>query len=247
MTAQSEFVLAVLFSCWDATLARSVLLPTLVTIAFATRWAQFTRRPGSGLASVGFPELVLWRGRGHTEGERRYLNQLGHWDSHHSLRSTNAKPTLSSALYSLFLKFLHPRFRHETLRIGIITPCPPLELRGLRCGGPGGYSGEAGSYEKEPCRCLHRPGHGCTSRSWRYVMSCGSHNPRGLTAFDSAGKNIAAGHLNLCLCQSAVPGFLDSNPVAKKVVDGVGKDGARDYFVGLVSGSSFIIPHLHDF
>ena len=62
-----------------------------------------------------------------------------------------------------------------------------------------------------------------------------SRSPR-LDPFDSAGNNIAAGHLKTCLCQSAVPGFLDSNPVAKKVVDCVGKDGAHDYFAGLVSG-----------
>ena len=60
------------------------------------------------------------------------------------------------------------------------------------------------------------------------------------------GQNIDAGHLNLCLCASAVPAFLDSNPVAMKVVDELGKDAASEYFAGLVSGSSFIIAHAHD-
>ena len=77
-------------------------------------------------------------------------------------------------------------------------------------------------------------------------MLCERHDPRDLTGFDSAGNNVDAGHLNACLCQSAVSGFLDSNSVAKKVVDGVGRDGASDYFAGLVSGFSFTIAHPHD-
>jgi len=77
-------------------------------------------------------------------------------------------------------------------------------------------------------------------------MSWGCHNPRDLTAFDSVGNNIAAGHLDLTLCQSAVSAFLDSNPVAKEVADGVGKDGARDDFARLVRGSSLMIGHSHD-
>jgi len=78
------------------------------------------------------------------------------------------------------------------------------------------------------------------------VTSCECHDRRDLTVFDYTGSNIAAGHLNLCLCQSAVSGFLDSNEVAKKVVDGIGKDGAGDYFAGLVSELSFVIAHPHD-
>ena len=78
------------------------------------------------------------------------------------------------------------------------------------------------------------------------MISCECHNLRDLTAFDSAGSNIAAGHLNQCLCQSDISGFLDSNEVAKNVVDGVGRDGANTYFAGLVSGSSFTIAHQYD-
>ena len=176
---------------------------------------------------------------------RRYIGQLGHWGLSSFSLIDEPKPRSSSATYCLFLKSLHLCFHHELLRAGDITPPPPLELHGQRCGGPGGHPRETLSHEEEPCRCLHPPGFGCTSRSWWYVMSWGCHNPRDLTAFDSVGNNITAGHLKLCLCQSAVPAFLDSNPVAKKVVDGVGKDGARDYFAGLVSGSSFMIAHSH--
>ena len=77
-------------------------------------------------------------------------------------------------------------------------------------------------------------------------MSCARYKPRNLIASDSVGQNIDAGHLNLCLCASAVSAFLDSNPVAMKVVDELGKDAASEYFAGLVSGSSFIVEHPHD-
>jgi len=158
----------------------------------------------------------------------------------------NAKPAFSRAIHCLFLKSLHPCFHHEILRVGNVAPSSPLEFRGLRCGGPRDYPGEAGSCEEEPCRCLRRSGFGRTTCSSRYVISHRFHNPRNLTTSDSAGRNIVAGHLNLCLCLSLLPGFLDSHPVARKVVDGVGRDGARDYFAGLVSGSSFTILQPHD-
>ncbi|KAF9652487.1 hypothetical protein BDM02DRAFT_3075260, partial [Thelephora ganbajun] len=50
----------------------------------------------------------------------------------------------------------------------------------------------------------------------------------------SLGHNIITGHLNLCLCLSVLPGFLDSHPMARKVIDGIGRDRARDYFAGLI-------------
>ena len=70
------------------------------------------------------------------------------------------------------------------------------------------------------------------------------HDQRGLTGSDPAGQNLIAGHLDVCLCLSVLPGFLDSHPVAKKVVDGVGRDGARDYFSGLVSKPFFALTHI---
>jgi len=153
------------------------------------------------------------------------------------LQQTQTSPSLELSTF-FSSKSLHPRFRHEVLRIGCITPSLPLELRGLRWGGP--------LCEEEHYRCLRPSRFGCTSCLWRYVMSCKFHNPRDLTAFDSADSNIAAGHLSQCLCQSDISGFLDSNAVAKKVVDGVGRDGANNYFAELVSGSSFTIARPHD-
>ena len=74
-------------------------------------------------------------------------------------------------------------------------------------------------------------------------MSYKCHPHPSLTASDATGRNVIAGHLNICLCSSALPGFLDSHPVARKVVDGVGRDGARDYFAGLVrSPLAFLHP-----
>lgn len=63
---------------------------------------------------------------------------------------------------------------------------------------------------------------------------------------DLLGLNILAGHLDVCLCLSALPGFLDSHPVAKKVINRIGRDDACDYFTGLVSRSHFKLSHSHD-
>ena len=65
--------------------------------------------------------------------------------------------------------------------------------------------------------------------------------PRSLIASGLVGIHILGGHLDICLCLSVLPGFLDNHPVAKKVVNGVGRDKACDYFTGLVSGSFFTL------
>jgi len=47
--------------------------------------------------------------------------------------------------------------------------------------------------------------------------------------------DLLAGHINICLCISVLHNFLDSHPVAKKVINGVGRDKACDYFTDLVN------------
>ena len=182
-----------------------------------------------------FQELVP--GGGPLKGERKYLSLLSRWGSLYF-------GFLSSLfLHSLPLQsFPHSHFRHETLCVGNTAPSPPFELRGICCDCTRYHSSEAGSCEEGPRRCLRRSGCGCPGHTCRYAVS---HNHRHLQrpiASHSVGVNVPAGHLNLCLCLSALPGFLDSNPVAKNVINGVGRDNAHDYFAGLVSGSYFVIP-----
>lgn len=60
---------------------------------------------------------------------------------------------------------------------------------------------------------------------------------------NSAGINILAGHINLCLCLSVLPGFLNSNPVAQNCVNHLGAGGALNYFTNLVSKISLTPSH----
>lgn len=77
-------------------------------------------------------------------------------------------------------------------------------------------------------------------------MWYGCHSLRGLTNSDPAGHNIVAGHLSVCLCISVLSGFLDSHPVAKKVVDGAGRNNALNYFTNLVSSPLFTFSRLYN-
>ena len=63
VTAQSEFIFMVLFSCWDVTLTRSVLLPT-----FPSQPVGRSSREDQLAALLLSLELVLGWGRSHTEG-----------------------------------------------------------------------------------------------------------------------------------------------------------------------------------
>lgn len=73
-------------------------------------------------------------------------------------------------------------------------------------------------------------------------MSYKCHFARGLSN-PFIDIHILAGHIKLCLCLSILPGFLDSHPVAKKVIDKYGRDDARNYFAGIVSRSLSSRPH----